>query len=260
MVFLKLQGSEVFCRNTTVAIIKLLVPSTGLTVKYWLFLSPGGYQWYHISPGPADGKAVCWRRLPHRFPCGGTVSGRHWHQRRTWTDLLQSDRNTQRAQQSGPGLFIHWNKTNQLLCGCRLTTDFRKLLTWHVEANTSCIVLYYRSGFFLFSVHHPLVRFTPLNTPSFLLSVLLLSLHHSFIHLLIQEVHRGFPDAKFTPTYAVVATWEHVAPYEEQSRTTGPSNKVRWMEGLRALAPGLPVCVMIYKRVSSLYHHVNSPL
>lgn len=34
MVVLKLQGSEVFCRNTTVAIIKLLVPSTGLTVKY----------------------------------------------------------------------------------------------------------------------------------------------------------------------------------------------------------------------------------
>lgn len=34
MMVLKLQGSEVFCRNTTVAIMKLLVPSTGLTVKY----------------------------------------------------------------------------------------------------------------------------------------------------------------------------------------------------------------------------------
>uniref|UniRef100_A0A3Q1B0P7 Nidogen 2a (osteonidogen) n=1 Tax=Amphiprion ocellaris TaxID=80972 RepID=A0A3Q1B0P7_AMPOC len=40
-----------------------------------------------------------------------------------------------------------------------------------------------------------------------------------------QEVHRGFPDAKFTPTHAVVATWENVAAYEEQSRTAGPSNR-----------------------------------
>ncbi|TKS66271.1 Nidogen-2 [Collichthys lucidus] len=47
----------------------------------------------------------------------------------------------------------------------------------------------------------------------------------SVLNRVAQEVHRGFPDAKFTPTYAVVATWEHVAPYEEQSRTTGPSNK-----------------------------------
>lgn len=50
---------------------------------------------------------------------------------------------------------------------------------------------------------------------------------HSFIHLLTQEVHRGFPDAKFTPTHAVVATWENVAAYEEHTRTTGPSSRVR---------------------------------
>lgn len=40
-------------------------------------------------------------------------------------------------------------------------------------------------------------------------------------------MHQGFPDAKFTPTVAVVATWENVAAYEEQTRTTGPSSKVR---------------------------------
>lgn len=51
---------------------------------------------------------------------------------------------------------------------------------------------------------------------------------HLFVHLIIQEVHRGFPDAKFTPTHAVVATWENVAAYEEQTRTAGPSNKVRF--------------------------------
>lgn len=52
---------------------------------------------------------------------------------------------------------------------------------------------------------------------------------HSFIHLNIQEVQRGFPDAKFTPTHAVVATWENVAAYEEQTRAAGPSNEVRWI-------------------------------
>lgn len=53
---------------------------------------------------------------------------------------------------------------------------------------------------------------------------------HSSTHLTVQEVHRGFPDAKFAPTHAVVATWENVAAYEEQTRAAAPSNKVRWME------------------------------
>uniref|UniRef100_A0A8C4HZL2 Nidogen 2a (osteonidogen) n=1 Tax=Dicentrarchus labrax TaxID=13489 RepID=A0A8C4HZL2_DICLA len=46
------------------------------------------------------------------------------------------------------------------------------------------------------------------------------------------EVHRGFPDAKFTPTHAVVATWENVAAYEEPTRTIGPSNKVNTFQAV----------------------------
>uniref|UniRef100_A0A673BJ85 Nidogen 2a (osteonidogen) n=1 Tax=Sphaeramia orbicularis TaxID=375764 RepID=A0A673BJ85_9TELE len=46
------------------------------------------------------------------------------------------------------------------------------------------------------------------------------------------EIHRGFPDARFTPTHAVVATWENVAAYEEQSRTTGPTNKVNTFQAV----------------------------
>ncbi|XP_069568836.1 nidogen-2 isoform X3 [Brachyistius frenatus] len=46
-----------------------------------------------------------------------------------------------------------------------------------------------------------------------------------------QEVRRGFPDSDFTPTHAVVATWEDVAAYEEQSRT-GPSNKVNTFQAV----------------------------
>ncbi|TWW64062.1 Nidogen-2 [Takifugu flavidus] len=48
----------------------------------------------------------------------------------------------------------------------------------------------------------------------------------SVLNRVAQEVQRGFPDAKFTPTHAVVATWESVAAYEEQARTAGPSNKL----------------------------------
>uniref|UniRef100_A0A7N8YPF2 Nidogen 2a (osteonidogen) n=1 Tax=Mastacembelus armatus TaxID=205130 RepID=A0A7N8YPF2_9TELE len=43
---------------------------------------------------------------------------------------------------------------------------------------------------------------------------------------------RGFPDAKFTPTHAVVATWENVAAYEDQIQTTGPSNKVNTFQAV----------------------------
>uniref|UniRef100_A0A3Q3LGD4 Nidogen 2a (osteonidogen) n=1 Tax=Mastacembelus armatus TaxID=205130 RepID=A0A3Q3LGD4_9TELE len=46
------------------------------------------------------------------------------------------------------------------------------------------------------------------------------------------EVQRGFPDAKFTPTHAVVATWENVAAYEDQIQTTGPSNKVNTFQAV----------------------------
>ncbi|XP_042260960.1 nidogen-2 isoform X6 [Thunnus maccoyii] len=52
----------------------------------------------------------------------------------------------------------------------------------------------------------------------------------SVLNKVAQEVHRGFPDAKFTPTHAVVATWENVAAYEE--RTTGRSNKVNTFQAV----------------------------
>uniref|UniRef100_A0A674NC72 Nidogen 2 n=1 Tax=Takifugu rubripes TaxID=31033 RepID=A0A674NC72_TAKRU len=54
----------------------------------------------------------------------------------------------------------------------------------------------------------------------------------SVLNRVAQEVQRGFPDAKFTPTHAVVATWESVAAYEEQARTAGPSNKVNTFQAV----------------------------
>nr|XP_029136402.1 nidogen-2 isoform X2 [Labrus bergylta] len=54
----------------------------------------------------------------------------------------------------------------------------------------------------------------------------------SVLNKVAQEVHRGFPDSKFTPTHVVVATWENVAAYEEQSRHTGPSNKVNTFQAV----------------------------
>ncbi|KAM9334126.1 nidogen-2 [Symphorus nematophorus] len=46
----------------------------------------------------------------------------------------------------------------------------------------------------------------------------------SVLNRVAQEVHRGFPDAKFTPTHVVVATWENVAAYEDTGKN-GRSNK-----------------------------------
>lgn len=47
------------------------------------------------------------------------------------------------------------------------------------------------------------------------------------------DVKRGFPDATFTPTHAFIATWENVSAYEEVTRSSNPSNRVR--ERLRAV-------------------------
>ncbi|XP_029942368.1 nidogen-2 [Salarias fasciatus] len=54
----------------------------------------------------------------------------------------------------------------------------------------------------------------------------------SVLNRVAQEVHRGFPDAKFTPTHAVVATWENVASYEEPTRTSSLSNKVNTFQAV----------------------------
>nr|XP_043905348.1 nidogen-2 isoform X2 [Solea senegalensis] len=54
----------------------------------------------------------------------------------------------------------------------------------------------------------------------------------SVLNRVAQEVHRGFPGAKFTPTHAVVATWENVAAHEEQSRTVRPSNKINTFQAV----------------------------
>ncbi|KAI1895278.1 hypothetical protein AGOR_G00104650 [Albula goreensis] len=48
----------------------------------------------------------------------------------------------------------------------------------------------------------------------------------SVLNRVAQEVNRGFPDARFTPSYAVIATWENVGAYEEVTRNSGPSNRV----------------------------------
>uniref|UniRef100_A0A3B4GHJ5 Nidogen 2 n=1 Tax=Pundamilia nyererei TaxID=303518 RepID=A0A3B4GHJ5_9CICH len=54
----------------------------------------------------------------------------------------------------------------------------------------------------------------------------------SVLNRIAQEVHRGFPDANFTPTHAVVATWENVPAYEEQTRPSSPPNKVNTFQAV----------------------------
>ncbi|XP_066550833.1 nidogen-2 isoform X1 [Amia ocellicauda] len=49
-----------------------------------------------------------------------------------------------------------------------------------------------------------------------------------------EEVKRGFPRRAFTPTHAVIATWENVGPYEELSPNAGPSNRVNTFQAVLA--------------------------
>lgn len=41
------------------------------------------------------------------------------------------------------------------------------------------------------------------------------------------EVQKGFPDTRFTPTHAIIATWEDVAAYTEVTRAPETPRQVR---------------------------------
>uniref|UniRef100_A0A8C8FQM3 Nidogen-2 n=1 Tax=Oncorhynchus tshawytscha TaxID=74940 RepID=A0A8C8FQM3_ONCTS len=56
----------------------------------------------------------------------------------------------------------------------------------------------------------------------------------TLLNRVAQEVHRGFPGGHFTPTHAVIATWENVAAYEEVTRATGPSDRLNTFQAVVA--------------------------
>uniref|UniRef100_A0A8C5ADZ1 Nidogen 2 n=1 Tax=Gadus morhua TaxID=8049 RepID=A0A8C5ADZ1_GADMO len=74
----------------------------------------------------------------------------------------------------------------------------------------------------------------------------------SVLNRVSQEVHRGFPDARFTPTHAVVATWENVGAYEEQSRQAGPPNQVE--TGALSLSVSLSLSLSSKSTDSIVFH------
>lgn len=49
----------------------------------------------------------------------------------------------------------------------------------------------------------------------------------SVLNRVAAEVQKGFPDTQFTPTHAIIATWEDVAAYNEVTRTSESSRQVR---------------------------------
>ncbi|XP_055019138.1 nidogen-2 [Boleophthalmus pectinirostris] len=53
----------------------------------------------------------------------------------------------------------------------------------------------------------------------------------SVLNRVAREVNRGFPDARFAPTHAVVATWENVAAYEDDPKKR-PTNKVNTFQAV----------------------------
>ncbi|XP_047677663.1 nidogen-2 isoform X3 [Tachysurus fulvidraco] len=48
------------------------------------------------------------------------------------------------------------------------------------------------------------------------------------------EVQKGFPGSQFTPTHAVIATWENVAAYKEDTRTADSSRQVNTFQAVVA--------------------------
>uniref|UniRef100_A0A4W5PBD3 Nidogen 2 n=1 Tax=Hucho hucho TaxID=62062 RepID=A0A4W5PBD3_9TELE len=56
----------------------------------------------------------------------------------------------------------------------------------------------------------------------------------TLLNRVAQEVHRCFPGGRFTPTHAVIATWENVAAYEEVTRATGPSDRLNTFQAVVA--------------------------
>lgn len=53
----------------------------------------------------------------------------------------------------------------------------------------------------------------------------------SILNRIAAEVQKGFPDTRFTPTHAIIATWENVAAYNEITRTPEFPIKVRESDG-----------------------------
>ncbi|KAJ7991014.1 hypothetical protein DPEC_G00292830 [Dallia pectoralis] len=60
------------------------------------------------------------------------------------------------------------------------------------------------------------------------------------------EVRRGFPDARFTPTHAIVATWENVAAYEEVARASGPSDRLNTFQAVVAYDENDSYAIFLY--------------
>lgn len=58
----------------------------------------------------------------------------------------------------------------------------------------------------------------------------------SILNQVAAEVQKAFPDhSQFTPTHAVIATWENVAAYNEITRTPESPRKVRESDGRHLL-------------------------
>ncbi|KAF7704087.1 hypothetical protein HF521_021159 [Silurus meridionalis] len=56
----------------------------------------------------------------------------------------------------------------------------------------------------------------------------------SVLNRIASEVQRGFPESQFTPTHAIIATWENVAAYKEVTRTSESSRQVNTFQAVVA--------------------------
>ncbi|XP_005996047.1 nidogen-2 [Latimeria chalumnae] len=61
-----------------------------------------------------------------------------------------------------------------------------------------------------------------------------------------EEIRRGFPQSTFYPTNTFLSTWEKVAPYEEVTRTTGPSNRFNTFQVVLAFDDSNAYALFLY--------------
>uniref|UniRef100_A0A3P9A7N8 Nidogen 2a (osteonidogen) n=1 Tax=Esox lucius TaxID=8010 RepID=A0A3P9A7N8_ESOLU len=68
----------------------------------------------------------------------------------------------------------------------------------------------------------------------------------TLLNRVAHEVHRGFPDARFTPTHAIIATWENVAAYEEIARDAGQSDRLNTFQAVVAYDENNSYAIFLY--------------
>ncbi|KAL0969852.1 hypothetical protein UPYG_G00233220 [Umbra pygmaea] len=68
----------------------------------------------------------------------------------------------------------------------------------------------------------------------------------ALLNRVAQEVQRGFPNSRFMPTHAVIATWENVGAYEEVTRAAGSADRLNTFQAVVAYDENDSYAIFLY--------------